>query len=121
MDGVLSLMYCNNLLLAVSPVLGMQWRMSALKKIRRQREDLVVQQRLERSNIFREECVTRRLTFVTINGVTPRDWSSLGSKRDNWGLDTRIIHNKIVYVGQCSLFIWNRDSFAVSDNAYMCL
>ena len=33
---------------------------------------------------------------VTINGVTPRDWSSLVSKRDNWGLDTRIIHNKII-------------------------
>ena len=25
----------------------------------------------------------------------------------------------IIYVGQCSLFIRNRDSFAVSDNAYI--
>ena len=24
---------------------------------------------------------------VTINGVTPRDWSSLGSKGENWGLE----------------------------------
>ena len=39
---------------------------------------------------------------VTINGVTPRDWSSLGSKRVNSRLDTRIIHNKIVY-GICIL------------------
>ena len=44
----------------------------------------------------------RARTWVTIHGVTPRDWSLLGSKRDNWGLDTRIIHNKIFY-GICIL------------------
>ena len=46
--------------------------------------------------------VNRARKCVTINGVTPRDWSSLGTKRDNWGLVTRIIHNKIVY-GICIL------------------
>ena len=47
---------------------------------------------------------------VTIHGETPRDWSLLGSKRDNWGLDTRIIHNKIFY-GICILYcctLWFR-------------
>ena len=46
--------------------------------------------------------INRARKCVKINGVTPRDWSSLGSKRDNWGLVTRIIHNKIVY-GICIL------------------
>ena len=34
----------------------------------------------------------RACKSVTIRGVTPRDWSLLGSKRDNWGLVTRIKH-----------------------------
>ena len=28
----------------------------------------------------------RACKWVTIHGVTPRGWSLLGSKRDNWGL-----------------------------------
>ena len=46
--------------------------------------------------------LNRARKCVTIHGVIPRDWSSLGSKRDNWGLVTRIIHNEIVY-GICIL------------------
>ena len=33
----------------------------------------------------------RACKWVTIHGVTPRDWSLLGTKRDTWGLVTRII------------------------------
>ena len=47
MDGVLLLMYCYNLVLAMTQVMGMQWRVTALTKIRRQRKDRIVQRRQE--------------------------------------------------------------------------
>ena len=52
----------------------------------------------------------RACKWVMIHDVTSRDWSLLGTKRDNWGLGTRIIHNKIFY-GICFLhccMLWFR-------------
>ena len=46
--------------------------------------------------------LNRARKWVMIHGVTPGDLNLLGSKRDNRGLVTRIIHNKIFY-GICML------------------
>ena len=70
---------------------------------------------------IRSSQLNRARKRVTIHGETPRVWSLLRYKRDNWGLDTRITHNKIFY-GICILHcctLWFRQAL-ISDKWSKC-